>query len=93
MNHICRQRKKSRNTARPCHPIKTVELSESETELGDVPIDLAHKPGQPHQVDFLLEGKPLCMEVDTGACASLVSKQTFQSLFPNLTLKPLNKCI
>ena len=41
------------------------------------------------KVDFLLEGMPLYMKVDTGACVSLVPKQMFQSLFPGQTLRPL----
>ena len=52
-------------------------------------VEVTKKSSQPFEVDLLLEGKPLCMEVNTGVCVSLVSKQTFQNLFPAQTLRPL----
>ena len=33
-------------------------------------------------------GKPLCMEVDTGAAVSLVLEKTYRSLFPERCLQP-----
>ncbi len=39
-------------------------------------------------VDLKLDGKPLVMELDTGATVSLVSEQTSSSLFPGYSLKP-----
>ena len=38
-------------------------------------------------VDLQLEGKPLRMEVDTGAAVSLVSEATYWSLFPMVQLQ------
>ena len=38
-------------------------------------------------VDVQLEGKPLRMEVDTGAAVSLVSEETYWSLFPMVQLQ------
>lgn len=43
---------------------------------------------KPLEVDLIIGGKPLCMEVDTGSAVSLVSEQTFRSLFPKDTLQP-----
>ena len=43
---------------------------------------------KPLEVDLQLEGKPLRMEVDTGAAVSLVSEMTYRSLFPTLQLQP-----
>ena len=39
-------------------------------------------------VDLKLNGKLLCMELDTGATVSLVSEKTFHQLFPSTTLQP-----
>ncbi len=41
-------------------------------------------------MDLKLDGKPLVMELDTGATVSLVSEQTCSSLFPGYSLKPSN---
>ena len=40
------------------------------------------EPTKPFLVDVKIDQKSLVMEVDTGACVSLVSEQTFQSLLP-----------
>ena len=42
---------------------------------------------KPLEVDLQLEGKPLQMEVDTGAAVSLVSEETYRSLFPTVQLQ------
>ena len=42
---------------------------------------------KPLEVDLQLEGKPLRMEVDTGAAVSLVSEETYRSLFPTVPLQ------
>ena len=42
---------------------------------------------KPLEVDLQLEGKPLRMEVDTGAAVSLVSEETYRSLFPTVQLQ------
>ena len=44
---------------------------------------------KPLEVDLQLEGKPLRMEVDTGAAVSLVLEKTYHSLFPTVQLQPL----
>ena len=46
------------------------------------------EPGQPYHVDLLIDGKPLSMEVDTGASLSLISEATFRVHFPRGSLKP-----
>ena len=44
---------------------------------------------KPLEMDMKLDGKPLRMEVDTGAAVSLLSEKTYQSLFPRVQLLPL----
>ena len=46
------------------------------------------KSVQPFVVDLKLNGKPLHMEVDTGATVSSISEKTFYQLFPGVTLQP-----
>ena len=40
------------------------------------------------EVDLQLKGKPLHMEVDTGAAVSPVSEEIYRSLFPIVQLQP-----
>ena len=49
---------------------------------------LRAKTGQPLEVDLMLDGKPLCMEVDTGAAVSLVSEKTTGVCFHNVACSP-----
>ena len=46
------------------------------------------KPGRPLEEEVRLEGKPLLMELDTGAEVSLVSKKTFLTILPRHTTQP-----
>ena len=70
--------------------VKTVE----EEELNDMPFDLnnirqvSDTKDRPYTVDLKLNGIPLEMEIDTGACMSLISEQTAKWLFPKKDLKP-----
>ncbi len=43
-------------------------------------LNVRSEPGKPLVMDLLLQGKPLTMELDTGA-VSLVSEETNQGLF------------
>ena len=52
---------------------------------------ICEKYSRPHIVDIQMNGKPLAMEVDTGACMSLISEQTLKRYFPNSVLKPSSK--
>ena len=44
-------------------------------------------PQKPLEVDVIVEGKKLVMELDTGAALSLVSKETFTCLWPEHPLQ------
>ena len=43
---------------------------------------------KPLQVEVVINGQPLSMELDTGAVVTLVSEETFQSKWSNVTLQP-----
>ena len=43
---------------------------------------------KPLQVEVVINGQPLSMELDTGAAVMLVSEETFQSKWSNVTLQP-----
>jgi len=45
------------------------------------------KASQPYLVDLKLDGKPFMMEIDTEACMSLISEETFKQLYPGRALK------
>ena len=75
------------------HPVQTVQ----EEQMDDSDFTLNHiealnkvnsKSSHPYLVDMMLDEKPIKMEIDTGACMSLISEVTFKQLFPGRTLKP-----
>ena len=71
------------------HPVRTVQEGiEDPDEFPYVLHTLRAQTSQPLEVDLMLDGKPLCMEVDTGAAVSLVSEKTYWSLFPECCLQP-----
>ena len=41
-----------------------------------------------YQVQLLLEGKPVIMEVDTGSAVAIISETVYKKLFQYLPLKP-----
>ena len=43
---------------------------------------------KPLQVEVVINGQPLSMELDKGAAVTLVSEETFQSKWSNVTLQP-----
>ena len=94
---VCRQPKRpptsqGRQTQR--HPVRTVqEGTEHPNELPYVLHTLRAQTCQPLEVDLMLDGKPLCMEIDTRAAVSLVSERTYWSLFPERCLQPSKACL
>ena len=42
----------------------------------------------PFGADLVVNDKRLTMEIDTGAAVSLITEQTFQNLYPELSLQP-----
>ena len=94
---VCRQPKRpptSQGRQTQKHPVRTVqERIEDPNEFPYVLHTLRAQSGQPLEVDLLLDGKPLCMEVDTGAAVSLVSEKTYRSFFPERCLQPSKACL
>jgi len=48
------------------------------------------KTVKPFTADFMLNGKPFSMELDTGATVSIISKAKFHQVFPNVNLQHSN---
>ena len=76
------QPKKSATTAKG--PSSTVGVDQ-EVERTYWLKQIRSEPGRPLEIEVRLEGKPLMMEVDTGAGVSLVSEKTFQMILPSHT--------
>lgn len=68
----------------------TEESSESDSVIRNIRSlnKLNGKSVKPYIVEVQLDGKSLNMELDTGACISLVSQTTFSRLFPDKQLQP-----
>ena len=49
---------------------------------------LNYVTAKPTGVEILLDGKPVTMELDTGAPVSLMSREMLDNLFPGCTLQP-----
>ena len=74
-NHL--QKSKRRPPGQSVRQVKDTQELES---LGLYAIN--DKSVKPFTVDLKLNGKLLCMKLDTGATVSLVSEKTFHQLFP-----------
>ena len=79
---VCRQQRPPTSQGRQTqkHRVRTVqEGTEDPEELPYVLHTLRAQSGLTLEVDLMLDGKPLCMEVDIGAAVSLVSEKTYRS--------------
>ena len=95
LRRVCRQATKPVRRApgkpRTTPRVKTVLEADQEPEDGAYHLNhLTAKPGPAMQVDLCLNGKPVTMEVDTGAPVSLMSWRMFDRLFPELILQSCN---
>ena len=50
-------------------------------------LKVSGKSTHPIKVKLEIQGKPVDMEVDTGAAVSIISEETYKKLFPNLNLQ------
>ena len=78
----------------PCttHQVKSVIDANEESDTEDLYYlnHITAKPKPAIKVEVVLEGKPLHMELDTGAPVSLMSWTKLNSLFPNYSLQSRN---
>ena len=63
--------------------IKAVDKTESVSLYA-----ITDRSVKPFKVDLKLNGKPISMELDTGASMSLISAKTFYQLFPGAKVEP-----
>ena len=56
--------------------------------LGLYPLTSTDQRRSGYQVQRLLDGKPVRMEVDTGSAVSIISETVYKKLFQHLPLKP-----
>ena len=59
-------------------------------DLGLYSISSKGKSGSGYQIELLLEGRQVTMEVDTGSAVSIISETEYNNLFKHLQLKPTN---
>ena len=63
-------------------------MTEEQSGLGLYTLKSKGQGGLGFQVQLLLEGKPVSMEVDTGSAVSIVSEVEYKKLFKHLKLQP-----
>ena len=83
IKRACRQPKKQSTSQ-----VKMVQETEEEPYDFDYMFALRSPAHKPITVTVTVDGKPLTMEVDTGAGVSLISEETFKTLLPGHTLQP-----
>ena len=67
--------------------VESAELSEKpEENLVTFALSVADKSSDSIHIDLLIAGKPLTMELDTGAAVSLISEKAFREMFPKRKL-------
>jgi len=73
-------------------PVRTVQEEQTDSDISLIHITALNKVDskarQPYLVHLKLDGKPFKMEIDTGACMSLISEEAFKQLYPGRSLKP-----
>ena len=93
---VCRQKQTSTRPQKKPRNFRIKAVNEEVTEtLGETDCSedlmlytIRYEGGKPLLLDVSLNGKPLTMELDTGAAVSLVSERVFQSLLPEYELVP-----
>ena len=84
---MCPKVKGGKSSEPPKGPrIKTVE-TENDPDEEIATIGHVGHGNKPIQVEFKLDGQPLCMELDTGASRALISEVTYRTLFKDRLLE------
>ena len=65
-----------------------MNTTEEQSGLGLYTLKYKGQGGSGFQVQLLLEGKPVSMEVDKGSAVSIVSKVEYKKWFKHLKLQP-----
>jgi len=78
LKKVCRQQAKKNPTGKPVRTVHETEEAHKSAGL----YAISDKSVKPFIVDLKLNGKSLCMKLDTGATVSLISAKTFHQLFP-----------
>jgi len=79
---VCRKPRSRKPTkSQPAQKVKTVASDDPAGEEVDTILHVGVPRAKPLKVEVKLDGKPLSMELDTGASVSLVSEATFRSLY------------
>ena len=85
LSHACRStRGRPTRYSRPSYQIEAE--SEGEDLISTVYTVKTACTIDPYKVTLDMNGKPLCMEIDTGTAVSLISERTKKALFPRVKL-------
>ena len=86
IKRVCRQKGRQGSAK---HRVKTVQESDSGSSEDQFTLNqLRAAANLPLEVMLELEGRALCMEVDTGAARSIMSDKAYSKLFPGVPLQP-----
>ena len=87
LRRVCRSPpKKPSGVQKGSHPVKQIQEDTSTDQVVLCQVRTARD--KPLEVDLIVGNKPLRMEVDTGSAVSLVSEETYGTLFPKSQLQP-----
>ena len=89
LQKVCPARKQTGEVAKTPKSGKVRTVQEGIQDSGEHSLVLnqvTSKMGEPIRVEVQLDGRPLSIELDTGAAASLISVKTDDALFPDMPL-------
>ena len=92
---VCRKRSGGQHKTpqsprgKPVHHLEENSDEDSDSDLtGTLYTMNSNSKSHPYVVNVEVSGKPLQMEIDTGASLTLVSERTFQEYWPSMALSP-----
>ena len=85
---MCRKKAAERRS----QPLKYVDTpaedSDSELHIGHADLPAGSSSTKPLKDELEINNKPLCMELDTGAAVSIMSRSQLRNLDPKISLQP-----